>query len=126
MVMKVHGSGRHPIGDEVVLCEDSDDLWTPEMSLLNNESADPTKLQGTFTFTYRLKIPGRIRSAQGADPAAPRRSRATPPSFVLSGNASEGAGKGVEWASCRYYVKVTMGRKGLLKVSFGDGDEGAN
>ncbi|ORY87438.1 hypothetical protein BCR35DRAFT_38591 [Leucosporidium creatinivorum] len=117
MVMKVHGSGRHPVGDEVVICEDGEDLWTPEMTLLNNESVDPNKLQGTFTFPYRLKIPGRIRSAQGPDPTSPRRTRSTPPSFVLSGNASEGGGKGVEWASCRYYLKVTMGRKGLLKVN---------
>jgi hypothetical protein len=114
---QVHGSGRHPVTDESVIWEDSKQLWDPEIFLASNESTDPTKLQGTFTFPFKLVIPGRVAGSPNAVGASLRRPRPTPPSFVLSGTANDvSVGKGAEWASCRYFVKVTMGRRGLLKV----------
>lgn len=109
--------------DETRIHEDSLVLYDPTTDpfLPSNESSDPSRLQGTFTFPFRLHIPSRIATLSGpseAGTAATRRTRQTPPSFVLSGSANDASvGKGAEWASCRYYLKVTLGRRGLLKVS---------
>lgn len=114
--VQVHGSGRHPVADEATLWEEGLDLWTPETFLPSNESTDGTKLQGTFSFPFKLRIPGTTIATSAQD--GQRRLRSTPPSFVLSGNANDpSVSRGTEWGSVRYYVKVTLGRKGLLKVS---------
>lgn len=122
MVMRVHGSSRHPVVDERVLWEDQQLLWEQngDTFLPANESSDPAKLQGRFEFPFELKLPGRFPVQ--TDPASPilARSRAPPPSFVLSGTAgpdATGLTKGAEWASARYYIKVTLARKGLLKIN---------
>ncbi|KAK4703965.1 hypothetical protein P7C70_g2252, partial [Phenoliferia sp. Uapishka_3] len=87
MVMRVHGSGRHPVSEDVLIWEDGSTLWTP----LDEEQA---RLQGTFVFPFRLHLPARVNLT-----SPPRRVR-LPPSFVLSADLPNGA-KGTEWASCR-------------------------
>ena len=108
----MNGSGRHPVVDEVIFWENSLDLYTDGAFLAANESSDPLKLQGVFSFPFSLHLP----------PSIPRISAATgeirkyrlPPSFVLSASSGINGGSD-EWASVRYFVKVTVGRKGMLK-----------
>lgn len=105
-------SGRHPVAEEVIFWEDAVDLWSESSGPpLASTSSDPSKLQGEFTFPFQLKLPAQITrvSAQGAS-----RKYSLPPSFVLS--SDEGLGSG-EWASTRYFVKVTLRRRGLLKAN---------
>lgn len=88
--------------------EDPHTLWSESESgfLPNNECSDPTKLQGTFTFPFRLQLPARIsqpRLLNGDPPTVCR----LPPSFVLM--AGNGRGPGAlrgEWASCRLVTSL--------------------
>ena len=92
-------------------------MWDPSLPL-PSASTSPTRdqLQGQFAFPFSLAIPGQVLYDGGV-------TRPLPPSFVLAGGGIGGGGgfgssiRGSEWASCRYYVKVTLGRKGLLKVN---------
>ncbi|KAI5477556.1 hypothetical protein MNV49_006144 [Pseudohyphozyma bogoriensis] len=115
MVMRIHGSGRHPVNEEVLIWEDAATLWSADnpTSPEGNESADPTKLQGKLTFPFRLHLPSRVTIRTSA-PGVVRKVR-LPPSFVLT---TDGGGAArADWASCKYFIKVTLGRKGLLKVN---------
>ncbi|GAA5851726.1 hypothetical protein JCM8547_001186 [Rhodosporidiobolus lusitaniae] len=115
---------------------------SPEV-LPSNRSSDPYKLHGTFTFPFSLSIPGKIThlppsSDLGVPTAGEPLGRPIrpPPSFmldsatvatstavqreedgsVLPGSSSRLGGAGYE-GSVRYYLKVTLGRKGMLKVN---------
>ncbi|BGP00093.1 hypothetical protein NBRC10513v2_004316 [Rhodotorula toruloides] len=137
LVMKAHASGRHPVSDEVVFFEDGRTLWTASdgdlrQQLPLNHSPDPTKLQGTFSFPFSLTIPGRLTAMADRDQTFDRPIR-PPPSFMLdaattssSARNDNGATAGLRTgglstggfeASCRYYLKVTLGRRGLLKLN---------
>ncbi|GAA6004368.1 uncharacterized protein JCM10292_001448 [Rhodotorula paludigena] len=140
LVMKAHASGRHPVSDEIDFVEDSRTLWTAAPPgdvpppLAGNTSNDPTKLQGSFSFPFSLTVPGRIFALPGSDALLERPFR-PPPSFVLDsalamtvrqrnedattniGFRSGGLSTGGFEASSRYYLKVTLGRKGLLKLN---------
>lgn len=103
------------------LREDAATLYSTTTSTVlpaGNLSSDPLKLQGTFEFPFKLHLPSRVARIPEELPADGTPLRSTwltlPPSFVLSGEANGGA-RGSEWASCRYFLKVTLGRKGLLK-----------
>ncbi|GAA5987477.1 hypothetical protein JCM11641_003842 [Rhodosporidiobolus odoratus] len=129
MVMQAQSSGRHPLTDELVFLSSSRTLWTSTPSngsaperLPGNKSTDPTKLHGTFLFPFSLPVPGKIThlppssdllgiGVSEGDPL-PRPIR-PPPSFMLDSRPTTG---GFE-ASCRYYLKVTVGRKGLFKLN---------
>lgn len=95
-------TGRHPVGDEVTFWEESIDLYseTTPTVLPNNESADPTKTKGTFSFPFTLHLPSKVQ-APGIGAAI----FSLPPSFVLNGGA-ENRGMN-EWASCRYVLHST-------------------
>ncbi|KAM0789361.1 hypothetical protein ACM66B_000192 [Microbotryomycetes sp. NB124-2] len=114
------GSGRQAVLDEALVWEDSCVLWNGNDFLSSNESPDASKLQGTFMFPFKLSMPGTIQypllgSTRPND--TNRKTRPPPPSFVLASRSDEAYSRGAEWASCRYYVKVTLGRRGLLKVN---------
>ncbi|BGP40699.1 hypothetical protein JCM10449v2_004661 [Rhodotorula kratochvilovae] len=128
LVQKAHASGRHPVSDEVEFFEDGRVLWTapsnggaPEY-LPGNTSSDPLKLQGTFTFPFSLVLPGRLTQVPEMD-LPPGRAIRPPPSFMLDSSTAQPAGGhltvgvGAFEASCRYFLKVTLGRKGLLKMN---------
>lgn len=83
-------------------------LWTNA-----NRSADPSKLQGTHSFAFELHIPSHV-SRPGPAGLASERMR-PPPSFTLNTTPNDIEPSGTEWASCRYFLKVTLGRRGLLK-----------
>ncbi|KDE03945.1 hypothetical protein MVLG_05579 [Microbotryum lychnidis-dioicae p1A1 Lamole] len=119
LVLKVHGSGRHPVTDEVTIWEDGVELYSSSQLLSNNQSSDPSKLQGSFEFEFELKIPAKCSGSPKALATTLRTLRPTPPSFVLSTDSDDPRawGKGAEWAACRYYVKVTASRKGLLTLN---------
>ncbi|SCV70138.1 BQ2448_1532 [Microbotryum intermedium] len=108
--------GRHPVTDEVTIWEDGVELYSSSQALINNQSSDPAKLQGSFEFEFELKIPAKCSGPPKALATSVRTLRPTPPSFVLSTDSDDPRawGKGAEWAACRYYVKVTASRKGLL------------
>ncbi|GAA5839118.1 hypothetical protein JCM11251_003681 [Rhodosporidiobolus azoricus] len=145
LVMKAQASGRSPVSDEVVFLSDSQTLWTaslangaPPESLRGNRSTDPAKLHGTFSFPFSLSVPGKITHLppasdglllhEGQQLGRPIR---PPPSFILDSalatmqaNISSGMGprpgalSTADFeASLRYYLKVTLGRKGLLKMN---------
>ncbi|GAA6043900.1 hypothetical protein JCM8097_004298 [Rhodosporidiobolus ruineniae] len=150
LVMKAHSSGRHPVSDEVAFLSSSKTLWTltpsngaPPERLRGNQSADPLKLHGDFSFPFSLSVPGRITHlppssdlllpSEGEPLPRPMR---PPPSFMLDsamttmsasvrqenegvtpGLRAGGLSTGGFEASCRYYLKVTLGRKGLLKMN---------
>lgn len=110
-------TGRHPVGDEIVFWEESVDLFTESDILPGNESPDPDKLQGVFSFPFSLHLPPKITHTVYNPLNQMNQSSAfnLPPSFVLSGGEDS---RGLnEWASCRYYCKVTLGRKGFLKAN---------
>lgn len=146
LVFKAHASGRHPISDEVCFLEDSRPLWyrldphgpdiaagavapPPAGNLTSAEAyAASGKLQGTMRFPFAVTIPARLTHLpDSGQPYEPRPIR-PPPSFMLDGDttsASAGAATtspasaalgGFE-GSCRYYLKVTLGRAGLLKLN---------
>ncbi|KAK4057302.1 hypothetical protein OIO90_001799 [Microbotryomycetes sp. JL221] len=119
-------SGRQSILDEVTIWEHNIMLWDGQSFLPSNESLDSSKLQGTFTFPFELSMPGQIKypltttkssSSSSNVNEVETKMRLPPPSFVLASQSDEAYSKGSEWASCRYYVKVTLGRKGFLKVN---------
>ena len=86
------------------------------LSTTPNSSSDPSKLQGTLSFPFVLHIPARV-VRPGAAGLAGRRIR-PPPSFILGSLQGVDANQsGAEWASCRYLVKVTLGRRGILKAN---------
>ncbi|GAA5829294.1 hypothetical protein JCM3766R1_001049 [Sporobolomyces carnicolor] len=141
LVMKAHASGRHPVSDEVTFLEVSSTLYnsTSDTFLAANESSDPTKLLGSFSFPFALNVPAQIThctpSSLPGSPAAvplPRPIR-PPPSFMLDSQSSplerrnsiistqspsaNGLGTGGFEVSCRYFIKVTLGRRGLLKLN---------
>ncbi|KAM0753262.1 hypothetical protein T439DRAFT_323903 [Meredithblackwellia eburnea MCA 4105] len=111
MVMRVHGSGRHPVNEDLLIWEDSKTLYTST----TGDNAEVGKLSGTTSYPFSLHLPSRVSLI------APARKVRLPPSFVLAtdatGHSTDGGGRGTEWASCRYFVKVTLGRKGFFKVS---------
>ncbi|KAK4048210.1 hypothetical protein OIV83_004915 [Microbotryomycetes sp. JL201] len=114
------GAGRQAMLDEALIWEQSVVLWNGNDFLSSNESPDASKLQGTFIFPFKLSMPGNIKYpllTSNRPNDTNRKTRAPPPSFVLTGQSDEAYSRGTEWASCRYYVKVTLGRKGLLKVN---------
>lgn len=131
VVLKMNGSGRHPVVDEIVFWEDSRDLYTDGAFLPANESSDPLKLQGVFNFPFSLHLPPNIPRVSAT--TGEIRKYRLPPSFVLNASTSIN-GATDEWASVRYFVsdshvpkfshflirfrsqvKVTVGRKGMLK-----------
>ncbi|GAA6055310.1 hypothetical protein JCM3770_004833 [Rhodotorula araucariae] len=128
LVQKAHASGRHPVSDEVDFFEDGRVLWTapPHGGTLEhlpgNTSPDPLKLQGTFTFPFSLTLPGRLTLVPEME-LPPGRAIRPPPSFMLDSSTAQPAGGhltvgvGAFEASCRYFLKVTLGRKGLLKMN---------
>ncbi|GAA5856695.1 hypothetical protein JCM9279_000304 [Rhodotorula babjevae] len=130
LAQKAHASGRHPVSDEVDFFEDGHDLWTaPPLGSANgcllagNTAHEPSKLQGTFAFPFSVTLPGRLTRVPRMD-LPPGRAMRPPPSFVLdSALSSPGStsilttGVGAFEASCRYYLKVTLGKKGLLKLN---------
>ncbi|TKA52164.1 hypothetical protein B0A53_05008 [Rhodotorula sp. CCFEE 5036] len=146
LVFKAHASGRHPVSDEVCFLEDSHPLWyrtdpqdgsvhyppPPGENATSPEEAAAGKLQGTFRFPFVLTIPARLTHLpHTGQPYQPRPIR-PPPSFMLDGNttssASSSSSSGAKSSppaaalggfegSCRYYLKVTLGRAGLLKLN---------
>ena len=144
LVFKAHASGRHPVSDEVCFLEDSHPLWyrtdpqdgsvrpPPPGNATSPEEAAAGKLQGTFPFPFVLTIPARLtHMPHTGQPYQPRPIR-PPPSFMLDGNttssASSSSSSGAKSSppaaalggfegSCRYYLKVTLGRAGLLKLN---------
>lgn len=130
VVLKMNGSGRHPVVDEVIFWEDTRELYTDGAFLAANESSDPLKLQGVFNFPFSLHLPPNIPRVSAA--TGEIRKYRLPPSFVLNASTSINGGND-EWASVRYFVsqsatirlaipnfaslqvKVTVGRKGMLK-----------
>ncbi|GAA5932192.1 hypothetical protein JCM1841_001223 [Sporobolomyces salmonicolor] len=141
LVMKAHASGRHPVSDEVTFHESAQTLYSSTTFLPDNASTDPDKLQGIFTFPFALSIPARIThlpvpapslSSGASSPTALDRPIRPPPSFMLDSlarvtslNPSDGLGQtrasglstGGWEGSVRYFVKVTLGRRGLLKLN---------
>ncbi|GAA6064398.1 hypothetical protein JCM10212_007136 [Sporobolomyces blumeae] len=133
LVMKAHASGRHPVSDEITFHESASTLYTTETFLAENESSDPSKLLGSFAFPFALSVPSRIRhytsSAIPATAPVPlARPIRPPPSFMLDTHSTArrdqrdglgpgGLSTGGFEVSCRYFLKVTLGRKGLLKVN---------
>lgn len=110
VVLKMNGSGRHPVVDEVVFWEDSRELYTDGAFLAANESNDPLKLQGTFSFPFSLHLPPNIPRVSAATGEV--RKYRLPPSFVL--NASSGINGGSdEWASVRYFVRLFSNGRGF-------------
>ncbi|GAA5961342.1 hypothetical protein JCM8115_001560 [Rhodotorula mucilaginosa] len=145
LVFKAHASGRHPVSDEVCFLEDSHPLWyrtdpqdgsvhypPPPGNATSPEEAAAGKLQGTFRFPFVLTIPARLTHLpHTGQPYQPRPIR-PPPSFMLDGNTTSSASSSSSSAakssppaaalggfegSCRYYLKVTLGRAGLLKLN---------
>ena len=130
LAQKAHASGRHPVSDEVDFFEDGHDLWTaPPLGASNgcvlagNTAHEPNKLQGTFAFPFSVTLPGRLTRVPRMD-LPPGRAMRPPPSFVLDSSLSSPGttsilttGVGAFEASCRYYLKVTLGKKGLLKLN---------
>ncbi|GAA6021562.1 hypothetical protein JCM10207_005068 [Rhodosporidiobolus poonsookiae] len=140
LLIKPQSSGRQALNDELSFLSSGRTLWTstpsngaPPELLRGNQSSDPTKLHGTFLFPFSLPVPARITNLpapstalEGLHPGerlpAPMR---PPPSFVLDSDAlpagartgALGGAGGAFQASCRYYLKVTLGRKGLLKMN---------
>lgn len=132
-------SGRTPISDEVTFLSTSKTLWTSTPSsgtiviLPGNASSDLTRLHGTFSFPFTLSIPGQIThlpSPSSSDDATDvlgeplTRPIRPPPSFMLDPSSQQNGASGMRVAglapaeaACRYYLKVTLGRKGLLKVN---------
>ncbi|GAA5932257.1 uncharacterized protein JCM15063_001172 [Sporobolomyces koalae] len=140
LVMKAHASGRHPVSDEVTFHEASSTLYQyhAEGFLPSNESSDPTKLLGTFAFPFSLTVPAQIThyttsNLPASAPMPLARPVRPPPSFMLDAQqtpnqrrnsiistqspAASGLGTGGFEVSCRYFIKVTLGRKGLLKMN---------
>lgn len=120
MVLKVHGSGRHQVTDEVSIWEDSANLWHEDSGDVpsGNRTNENGKLMGVFTFTFRLHIPNKVRRPSfNPDGTTSSKSLRLPPSFVLSGDHGSPGMRGNDWASCRYFIKVTLGRKGMLKIN---------
>lgn len=111
-------NGRHPVVDEVVFWEDGITLYSAGDFLAANDSEDASKLQGEFLFPFSLKLPSRIARSNSANSES--RSYKLPPTFYLSSDQGMGGMSGQEFASVRYFVKTTLGRKGILKsnVSF--------
>ncbi|GAA5931456.1 hypothetical protein JCM3775_006858 [Rhodotorula graminis] len=133
LAQKAHASGRHPVSDEVDFFEDGHDLWTApplgahnERLLAGNTTNEPSKLQGTFSFPFSVTLPGRLTRVPRMD-LPPGRAMRPPPSFVLDSAVAQlpssgttsilTTGVGAFEASCRYYLKVTLGRRGLLKLN---------
>ncbi|KWU43214.1 hypothetical protein RHOSPDRAFT_35220 [Rhodotorula sp. JG-1b] len=140
LVFKAHASGRHPVSDEVCFLEDSHPLWyrtdpqdgsvrpPPPGNATSPEEAAAGKLQGTFPFPFVLTIPARLtHMPHTGQPYQPRPIR-PPPSFMLDGNTTSSASSAAKSSppaaalggfegSCRYYLKVTLGRAGLLKLN---------
>ncbi|GAA5864052.1 hypothetical protein JCM1840_000686 [Sporobolomyces johnsonii] len=140
LVMKAHASGRHPVSDELTFHESAQTLYSSSTFLPDNASTDPDKLQGIFTFPFSLSIPARITHlpipapslAGASSPAALDRPIRPPPSFMFDSLARANSsnpldGLGQTRASClanggwegsvRYFLKVTLGRRGLLKLN---------
>ncbi|GAA5883301.1 hypothetical protein JCM3774_004143 [Rhodotorula dairenensis] len=144
LVFKAHASGRHPVSDEVCFLEDSRPLWYrldpqaggPDASVVRPPPAGnltPTevyaasgKLQGTMQFPFAVTIPARLTHLpETGQPYEPRPIR-PPPSFMLDGDTTSSSSSSTSPAaaalggfegSCRYYLKVTLGRAGLLKLN---------
>ncbi|GAA6010293.1 hypothetical protein JCM11491_006252 [Sporobolomyces phaffii] len=140
LVMKAHASGRHPVSDEITFHESASTLYssTSDAFLPSNESTDSSKLLGSFAFPFTLSVPARITeftssSLPGAAPMTLPHPIRPPPSFMLDSQSSDverrnsvistqspsanGLGTGGFEVSCRYFVKVTLGRRGLLKLN---------
>jgi len=141
LVMKAHASGRHPVSDEITFHESSTTLYTSSSDtfLPANESSDASKLLGTFTFPFSLSVPAQITHytssiLPGAQPVPLSRPVRPPPSFMLESHrsplersansiiatqspSSNGLSTGGFEVSCRYFIKITLGRKGLLKLN---------
>lgn len=140
LVMKAHASGRHPVSDEITFHESSTTLYTSvsDTFLPANESSDASKLLGTFTFPFSLSVPAQITHytssiLPGAQPVPLTRPIRPPPSFMLESHrnpaersnsiittqspSSNGLSTGGFEVSCRYFIKITLGRKGLLKLN---------
>ena len=120
-----------PVMDEALLFEHSTTLWAADPDGVGsstaeppdgNVSSEPGKLQGKFTFPFELFVPARMAGARLVMDARERALRNShelmPPSFVLetSRNGPAAAAVGTdEWASCRFFIKLTVGRRGLFK-----------
>ncbi|GAA5978770.1 hypothetical protein JCM5350_004816 [Sporobolomyces pararoseus] len=142
LVMKSHASGRHPVSDELTFLQDSKTLYNcddPETSFLpgRNESVDPTKLVGIFKFPFELKVPSRIThysitslpgNTINQKPIPLSTPIRPPPSFMLDSQtiknkspssviSTQSPGGGGFEVSIRYFLKVTLGRKSLLKMN---------
>lgn len=139
-VFKAHASGRHPVSDEVCFFEDSVRLWQRSDADGNLQEPPPGnglppqtykaagKLVGQFQFPFRLTIPSRLtHMPETGQPYEPRPIR-PPPSFMLDASATSSSPAGNLLSSspqaiggfegsCRYYLKVTLGRIGLLKLN---------
>ncbi|GAA5960463.1 hypothetical protein JCM3765_003642 [Sporobolomyces pararoseus] len=146
LVMKSHASGRHPVSDEITFLEDSKTLYDSSASssdtttssgggsLPGNESIDPTKLVGVFKFPFELKVPSRITHyvpsslpGNSTSPIPLSRPIRPPPSFMLDSQSTkttpstvistQSPGGGGFEVSIRYFLKITLGRKSLLKMN---------
>ncbi|GAA5911770.1 uncharacterized protein JCM6883_001263 [Sporobolomyces salmoneus] len=141
LVMKAHASGRHPISDEITFHESSSTLYDSSSFLPSNESPDPSKLLGSFSFPFSLSVPAQITHytpsflPAGTPTSIPlSRPIRPPPSFMLNSQPNDrassktsiistqspstnGIGTGGFEVSCRYFLKVTLGRRGLLKLN---------
>lgn len=140
LVFKAHASGRHPVSDEVCFLEDSVVLWQRTDSTGHAHAAPPPgnstsasdysatgKLAGSMAFPFRLTIPARLSHSPETGHAYEPRPIRPPPSFMLDASTTasasamvkQGAGAALTGfeGSCRYYLKVTLGRTGLLKLN---------
>ncbi|KAI8454608.1 hypothetical protein BY996DRAFT_4581722 [Phakopsora pachyrhizi] len=108
LVVRNQASGGNLINDEVVFMQHDQSLYQPSI-LTSGES----KLSGTVKFPFRFQIsPNRL--VRGS----------LPPTFSLTSAAPDSVSanfglavsqKVTEWASVKYYVKVTLARRGILR-----------
>ncbi|BGP16824.1 hypothetical protein JCM10213_004670 [Rhodosporidiobolus nylandii] len=143
MVVRPGSSDRHSLTSELTFLSSGKTLWTsspsngsPPERLRGNLSSDPTKLHGSFTFPFSLPVPGTITHlpppsetfAPGVPGEALPRPIRPPPSFIFDPSMVAGAvfagqdgsrgmsADGTE-ASCKYYLKITVGRRGMFKMN---------
>ncbi|GAA97357.1 uncharacterized protein L969DRAFT_94415 [Mixia osmundae IAM 14324] len=97
LAYRIQGNGRHPVLSELIFHEESRLLY---------EQTDPSQnlARGIYNFDYKFDLPERL--ADGS---------ALPPSFSLATSDPGALGRSMEAASVKWYMKLTLARRGLLR-----------
>jgi len=103
-VNRAHSTSHRSVAEEAEFWYASKLLWHP-----TEETPTLDAAARSLEFPFELEIPSKVPAT-----GAMKQSFPMPPSFVLGRGKPHEIG-GVEAAAVRYYVKVTLARKGLLR-----------